>query len=103
MDQVVIPGTWTTDAKGKPVLTPSPGPLEDALTDLFWSLAGGSLPGVSIDLDVTGIKLKPKPKVKKKTGVKSLKLNAKFVFVVTATGGGETLSVKVTVAYQGKG
>ncbi len=102
VDQVQIPGTYALDAKNKYVLTPDPTLLEDRLTDLFWLYAGGQLPGVSIDLDVTKVKMTPKPKESKKTGAKTLKLKVKFVFDVHASGNGQTVTIKTTVSYGGK-
>ena len=103
VEEIVIPGTWTTDTKGRPVLTPNAAALESALTDLFWSYAGGEISGVSIDIDVTKLKLKPKPKYKKKTGETTLKLSLKIVFVVTASAMGQSETVKTSIAYKGKG
>jgi hypothetical protein len=99
----VIPGTWALDEKNKYVLTPDPVALETVLTDMFWDLAGGQLPGVSIRIDVTKLKLQPKPKVKKKTGETTWKMKVKIVFVVTATALGVEETIKVTLSYGGKG
>jgi hypothetical protein len=102
VDLLMFPGTYTLDRKGRPVLTPDAGPTETTLTDLFWKYAGGSLPGVTIDLDVTKVVVKAKPRSSNKLG-ETLKLQTKFTFFVTATVPGQSVRVRTKIRFKATG